>query len=172
MASRDDDVTAGGEAAARTSCPSVPAAVAGAGLLAEHAMSVMTLEHATTVRLPYSFDETLSIAVDALRAEGFTILGETDLQATLQEEAGARIGRYLVLGVCHAVLAQKALAASLDLGTVLPCSVVIYENGGQVVVSAVAPVALLAATRDLRGASEPARETAERLRRAIGAIRK
>ena len=74
-----------------------------------------------------------------LKAEGFGILCEIDVQATLREKLGVEREPYLILGACNPPLAHQALEAEPDLGTLLPCNVVIYRHEGETSVPSVTP---------------------------------
>ena len=83
------------------------------------------------------FAEAAERVRDELKAEGFGILCEIDVQATLKEKLGVEREPYLILGACNPPLAHQALKAEPDLGTLLPCNVVVYRHDGQTHVSAI-----------------------------------
>ncbi len=96
----------------------------------------------TTTEL--GFAEAAEHVRDELKAEGFGILCEIDVQATLKEKLGVDREAYLILGACNPPLAHQALAAEPDLGTLLPCNVVIYRHEGETHISAIDAERMLA----------------------------
>jgi uncharacterized protein (DUF302 family) len=90
----------------------------------------MSYAHTITVSLPY--EEAVTRTREALTGQGFGVLSEIDVRATLEtklgSDAGQSLGDYLILGVCNPALAQKALTADPDMGLLLPCNVVIRRG--------------------------------------------
>ena len=90
------------------------------------------------------FAATANRVREALQAQGFGILCEIDVAAKLKEKLGADFPPYLILGACNPRLAHQALQAEINLGLLLPCNVVVYEDeAGGVAVMAMDPVAAL-----------------------------
>jgi uncharacterized protein (DUF302 family) len=119
--------------------------------------------------LRIGYDEALVKVVDALKAEGFGVLTEIDVRATLQQKLGVDFRRYKILGACNPPFAHRALQAELDAGLMLPCNVIVYEDDdGHAVVSAIDPMQTLAA-QDPRLAPI-AEEVGARLTRVVAAL--
>ena len=89
-----------------------------------------------------SFDNAIQNVTEALKAEGFGILTEIDIKATLKKKLDVEFYNYKILGACNPPFAYKALLAEDKIGTMLPCNVIVQEKvAGQVEVSAVDPSA-------------------------------
>ena len=84
-----------------------------------------------------SFTDAVERVRDELKREGFGVLCEIDVQATLREKLGVEEEPYTILGACNPPLAHRALAAEPDLGTLLPCNVVVYRRDGETHISAI-----------------------------------
>jgi uncharacterized protein (DUF302 family) len=109
-----------------------------------------------SVSLPY--DTVLARLPDALKTEGFGVLTEIDVRHTLREKLGIDFRRYKILGACNPSLAHRALQAELGAGVMLPCNVIVYEDGDRTVVTAVDPMETIA------GASPALRPIADEVR--------
>jgi len=89
-----------------------------------------------------SFDNAIQKVTEALKVEGFGILTEIDIKATLKKKLDVDFYNYKILGACNPPFAYKALLAEDKIGTMLPCNVIVQEKvAGQVEVSAVDPTA-------------------------------
>ena len=98
-----------------------------------------TLSETTTS----SFEEAVERVRTELKAEGFGVLCEIDVRTTLREKLGIEREPYVILGACNPPLAHRALEAEPDLGTLLPCNVVVYRLDGETHVAAVDPERML-----------------------------
>ncbi|WP_416840221.1 DUF302 domain-containing protein [Haloferax sp. DFSO52] len=98
----------------------------------------MTYTITTTIEAP--FNDVLDAVSTELQNEGFGILADIDVQATLKKKLDVETEQYRILGACNPPLAHEGLTEDPNLGALLPCNVVVYEDdGGHVVVSAVDP---------------------------------
>ncbi|MCB0168237.1 MAG: DUF302 domain-containing protein, partial [Anaerolineae bacterium] len=101
----------------------------------------MTQEYGLKTTLDVAYETAIELATSALKAEGFGVLTEIDVKATLKKKLDIDFRRYIILGACNPNLAHQALQTELELGLLLPCNVIVYENDeGQSVVSIVDPI--------------------------------
>jgi uncharacterized protein (DUF302 family) len=130
-----------------------------------------------TVGIRYTFGTRLALPVAeararveaALRAEGFGVLTEIDVAATLKARLGVDQAPYLILGACNPPLAHRAIEADPSVGALLPCNVVLREEAGQTIVEALDPAVVLGIV-DAPGVSAVATEAGERLHRVIASL--
>jgi uncharacterized protein (DUF302 family) len=127
----------------------------------------MTTELGIRARLNLPFEQAIPKVTEALKAEGFGVLTEIDVQATLKQKLNADFRRYVILGACNPPLAHRALSANLDVGLLLPCNVTVYEEGDGSVVTAVDPLVMLGVLKDDQVICAVAEEARIRLQRVI-----
>ncbi len=124
-----------------------------------------------SVTLPIPFEEALVRATAALKAEGFGVLTSIDVQQTLRTKLNREFRKYVILGACNPVLADRALHAELEVGLLLPCNVIVYEIADtESVVAAMAPLAALGIVGANAALQEVATEADARLRRALASL--
>jgi uncharacterized protein (DUF302 family) len=100
---------------------------------------VSDVTYGRTVVVDGTVEEMIPRVKEALTAQGFGVLTEIDVEATLREKLGVEVAPYVILGACNPVLANRALAAEPEIGLLLPCNVVVRAHEGRVVVSALDP---------------------------------
>jgi uncharacterized protein (DUF302 family) len=99
-----------------------------------------------TVRLTGDFDATVAALREALAAQGFGILTEIDMTATLKARLDRDIEDYVILGACNPGLAHQALETDRNIGLLLPCNVVVRREGDDIVVQALDPDTMVTLT--------------------------
>ena len=127
---------------------------------------VRTYGFGTVVNLPY--ERALERTRDALKEQGFGVLTEIDVKATMKAKLDADFRPYIILGACNPPLAHRALSADLGIGLLLPCNVIVYDNlDGTSTVEAMDPQAALGLVGDNPAIAVVAREAGARLRTAL-----
>ena len=106
---------------------------------------------------------------EALKAEGFGIVTEMDVQATMKEKLGLDMRPYVILGACNPTFASQVLAADPELGLLLPCNVLVYETDEGTRVSAVDPEMMLQMAGS-PAVADIAADVKERLGRAVQSV--
>ncbi|HEX9354150.1 MAG TPA: DUF302 domain-containing protein [Streptosporangiaceae bacterium] len=116
------------------------------------------------------FAEAVARVREALKAQGFGVLTEIDVRATLRDKLGQEMEDYLILGACNPPLAHRALGVDSSIGLLLPCNVVVRADAGQTIVEALDPQTMVTITG--QPALQPvAGEAAARLRTALESLR-
>jgi uncharacterized protein (DUF302 family) len=130
---------------------------------------VRTYGFGNVVDLPY--EQAIERTRAALKEQGFGVLTEIDVKATMKAKLDAEFRPYVIMGACNPPLAHRALSADLGIGLLLPCNVVVYDNlDGTSTVEAMDPQAALGLVGDNPAIAEVASEARARLRLAIDAL--
>ena len=128
-------------------------------------------DYGMRTRLEMPYEAAIERTTIALKAEGFGILTEIDVQATLKQKLNVDFRRYVILGACNPPLAHRALTAELEIGLMLPCNVIVYEDepGRTSVVAIIDPQVMLGV--GVNPALGPVGDdAAARLRRVLAAL--
>lgn len=121
------------------------------------------------VASPLPYDETVAGVREALSEQGFGVLTEIDVRATMKAKLDRDVEPQLILGACNPPLAHRALEADPDIGLLLPCNVVVRRSDGRTIVSALDPQMMvqLSDRPDLQSVAD---EAADRLRKALASV--
>ena len=123
----------------------------------------------STLKLTY--EAALEKVTEALKAEGFGVLTSIDVKETMKKKLDVDFKKYTILGACNPPLAYKALNAKPEVGLLLPCNVIVYEEGDSTVVNIVDPLSMLGIIQD-PALEQVAEEARIRLKRVAEAIQK
>ena len=117
-----------------------------------------------------AFDTAIEKVTDALKQEGFGVLTDIDMKATMKKKLDVDFRPYRILGACNPPFAYKALEAEDKIGTMLPCSVIVRQKDDQLIeVAAIDPVASMQAVEN-NSLGPVALEIRERLKRVINSL--
>ncbi|MFA6090494.1 MAG: DUF302 domain-containing protein [Candidatus Gracilibacteria bacterium] len=119
--------------------------------------------------LTISFQEAIIATKEAMAKEGFGVLTEIDVKATLQKKLGVEYDNYIILGFCNPPFAYEALQSEKEIGLLLPCNVILFKEEGKVIVSAILPSVAMNMV-DNPNLGELAKAVEEKLKRVVESI--
>ena len=111
-------------------------------------MTLQDIGYGMKVEVPLPYEQAVERTIEELAKDGFGILSEIDVKATLKKKLDVDFRPYIILGACNPPLAHKALSAEENIGLLLPCNVVVYagDDAGKSVVAAIDPITQLGIT--------------------------
>ena len=116
-----------------------------------------------------TYDEVVTRTKAELKKEGFGIMSEIDVKKTIKDKLGAEFDNYVILGACNPPFAFKALQAEREIGLLMPCNVIVYEDKGKVFVASIKPTVTMAAV-DNKALAPVALEVENKLKKAIHGV--
>ena len=127
--------------------------------------------YAFTTKIDAPYEQVRERVAAALKVEGFGVLTEIDVKQTMKQKIDAEFRKYAILGACNPNLAYKALSTDLEIGLLLPCNVIVYEEDGGSVVSIVDPRMMMqiAANPELESVAQEARARLQRVIESLSA---
>lgn len=125
--------------------------------------------YATRTLLDLPYEQAIEKVTSALKEEGFGVMTEIDVQATLKQKLDVDFRKYMILGACNPSLAHEALKVENEIGLLLPCNVIVYEDDGKSVVSIIDPVSMFGVVKnpDLDSVAEDARARLQRVIKSL-----
>lgn len=127
------------------------------------------MSYGRTVKVALPYEIAVGRVKEALKAQGFGVLSEIDIAATLREKVGSTMEPYLILGACNPQLASRALDVEPDIGLLLPCNVVVRVAEGATLVQALDPQVIVQVPGNER-LQPVAQEAGERLQAALDSL--
>ncbi len=130
----------------------------------------MSAQYGFRTTIAVDYEKAIPLVTEALKAEGFGVLTEIDVRATFKKKLDVDFKPYMILGACNPHLAHQSLQAELELGLLLPCNVIVYDNGdGSSTVSIIDPVQMLGMVENpaIEGIAS---EAAARLHRVLDSL--
>ncbi len=128
------------------------------------------MDYGFSKTVPYSYDRAIEKVTDELKKEGFGVLTSIDVKETMKKKLDIDFKKYIILGACNPPLAHKALTAEVELGLLLPCNVIVYENDHKQTVIGFFDPKLMAKLIDNKELNQIADEVYARLHRVYLAL--
>jgi uncharacterized protein (DUF302 family) len=127
------------------------------------------INYGFTKELNIPYGKVVELVRQKLKKEGFGVLTEIDVQGTMKEKLGIDMSKYIILGACNPSNAYTAILAEENIGLILPCNVIVYENGGKTAISIIRPTVAMQMidNAELQKVSE---EVEGKLKKAFDAI--
>ena len=130
---------------------------------------MIKMEYGYRKEVEMDFPAAVARTKEELKKEGFGILTEIDVKATMKEKLGIDFDEYMILGACNPPFAHKALSLEKEVGLLMPCNVIVYRDGGRVFVSSILPTSAMGMIEN-GNLRTIAAEVEEKLKKAVDMI--
>ncbi len=127
------------------------------------------MEYGYKRKVMLSFTEAVEKTKAELAKEGFGVLSEIDVKATLKKKLNIDYDDYLILGACNPTFAYQALLSEKEVGLLLPCNVIVYEESGNIFVTAIVPTVAMGVVHNV-ALGKIAAEVEENLKKVVNAV--
>ena len=127
------------------------------------------MEYGYRKEIDMEFETAVAKTKEELKKEGFGILTQIDVKATMKEKIGVDFDDYMILGACNPPFAHKAILAEKEIGLLMPCNVIVYRNGDKVFVSGILPTSAMGMIEN-DSLRLIAAEVEEKLKKAISLV--
>ena len=127
------------------------------------------MEYGYKKQINFSFTEAIEKTKAELVKEGFGVLTEIDVKATLKKKLDVDYDNYIILGACNPPFACQALRAEKDIGLLMPCNVIVYEDKGEIFVSAILPTVAMSMINN-SSFGKIAKQVEEKLKKVVNNI--
>jgi uncharacterized protein (DUF302 family) len=129
----------------------------------------VNMAYGYTRQINMSYERVLERIKEELQKEGFGILSEIDVKATIKKKLNIDFDKYVILGACNPPFTHKALQAERQVGLFMPCNVIVYENDGKTFVSAALPTVTMSLINNPKLA-EIGPQVESKLKKAVDAV--
>ena len=126
-------------------------------------------QYAYKIKTDYPYEQAVERVIEELKKEGFGVLTEIDVQTTLKKKLDVDFRKYVILGACNPPLAHRALTTERNIGLLLPCNVIVYEEGDGSVIGILDPISMMSVTEnpDLDPVAQEAKKRLQRVARSL-----
>lgn len=130
----------------------------------------MTEQYGFNKQVTGSFEQVIENVTAALKGQGFGVLTTIDIQTTFKKKLDVDMGRYMILGACNPKLAYSALQTDVEIGLLLPCNVIVYENDDAAVTVSIVDPEIMLGVVDVPELKAVALEAKTKLENALSAL--
>ncbi|MEJ2263804.1 MAG: DUF302 domain-containing protein [Anaerolineales bacterium] len=126
-------------------------------------------QYAYKIKTDYPYEQAVERVIEELKKEGFGVLTEIDVQTTLKKKLDVDFRKYVILGACNPPLAHRALTTERNIGLLLPCNVIVYEEGDGSVIGILDPISMMSVTEnpDLDPVAQEAKKRLQRVAESL-----